>query len=73
MVAIYLNNKGSDGHGSWGRNTLFRIYDDDEVPDDLQARVQDWANTLDRGFVITDNREGSFSTVYIGAIHDSTE
>ena len=50
MVAIYLSNKRSGTHSSWGSDTLFRIYDDDEVPNDLQARVQNWANTLDRKF-----------------------
>ena len=70
MVAIYLSNKRSDTHKSWGSDTLFRIYDDDEVPNDLQARVQNWANTLDQSFVITDNRDGSSSTVHITAKND---
>ena len=48
MVAIYLCNKRSGTHSSWGSDTLFRIYDDDEVPNDLQARVQNWADTLDQ-------------------------
>ena len=73
MVAIYLSNKRSGTHSSWGSDTLFRIYDDDEVPNDLQARVQNWADTLDRNFVITDNRDGFYSTVCIRAMNDPTK
>ena len=58
MVAIYLNNVRSDGYGTYGTDSLFRIYDADEVPDDLEARVQNWANTLNQHFEIRDYETG---------------
>ena len=39
MVAIYLSNKRSGTHSSWGSDTLFRICDDDEVPNERVFRI----------------------------------
>ena len=65
MVAIYLNNVRSDGYGTYGTGTLFRIYDTDEVPDGLEARVQNWANNLNQRFEIRDLREQQVKTTWI--------
>ena len=58
MVAVYQNRVKSDGHRQSGTLTLCRIYDSEEVPDNLEERVQNWANTLEERFYIEDYREG---------------
>ena len=67
MVAIYLTKQvQSDGYGTYGSDSLFRIYDADEVPDDLEDRVQNWANTLYQRFEIRDYRDKSaLKTVWV--------
>ena len=54
MVAIYLNNQVAGSHGTYGTTSLFRIYDADEVPENLTDRVQGWANRLNQRFSIRD-------------------
>ena len=34
---------------------LYKTYDNDDLPDDLEARVQNWANELLCAFIIDDN------------------
>ena len=58
MVAVYENLVKSDDYGTQGTLTLCRIYDSDEVPDNLEERVQNWANTLNESFYIEDHRDG---------------
>ena len=51
--------------GTWRRNRLFRIYHDGEEPTDLLAQIQNWANRLGRGFMISDDRSGEYQTELI--------
>ena len=44
MVIIYTNVPVRGN--AYTRGNIFRVYDFDEVPDDLDKRVQQWANRL---------------------------
>ena len=72
MVVIYINTiiggtHGTHGatHGAYSTTTLFRIYDADEVPDNLKERVQKWADTLQESFDIEDYSGKGIVKTYI--------
>ena len=67
MVVIYINSITYGTHDTHGTTSLFRIYDADEVPDDLQQRVQKWADTLQQNFDIEDYRGKEIAKTYIHA------
>ena len=65
MVVIYINTITYGTYGTHGTTSLFRIYDADEVPEDLQERVQKWADTLQESFDIEDYRGKGIVKTYI--------